>query len=152
MDTTGMKPALVMLIEDSEGDVYTFQRSIRAARILNEVSVMSNGKKALDFLLNPANQDKLPSIIFLDINLPLVNGFEVLKKLKADPRTTRIPVVMVTVSQEEDDIVRSYEYGAVSFVAKCISPESIIDVMSSVHGFNFIAYCPDESQTVGQPS
>lgn len=140
MEMTGLRAARIMLVEDSEGDVYAFKRALREARILNEVDVFATGKDALDHLLRPDNAEGLPGIVFLDINLPLGNGFEVLRKIKTEPHVAHIPVVMLTISQEEEDIIRSYEYGAVSFITKCVRAENLLDILSSVPGFRFVAY------------
>jgi len=146
MDMTGLRAARIMLVEDSEGDVYAFKRALREARILNDVDVFATGKDAIAHLTNEDNQANLPGIVFLDINLPLGNGFEVLRKIKSQETIARIPVVMLTISQEEEDIIRSYEYGAVSFITKCVRAENLLDILSSVPGFRFIAYsgAPEE--------
>jgi CheY-like chemotaxis protein len=138
MDLTRFKPARIMLVEDSEGDVYIFQRAIRDAKILNDVLVFRDGKAALEHLMDQENP--LPGIVFLDINMPMVSGFDVLKQLKAEPRLARIPVVMLTISQEEEDIIRSYDYGAVSFVTKTVRPENLLDIVSASPGLQFVVY------------
>ena len=138
MDLENLKPAKVMLVEDSEGDVYIFKRAISDAKILNEIIVFKDGKEALEYLQDEANP--LPGIIFLDINMPMVSGFEVLKQVKAADRLSRIPVVMLTISQEEDDIIRSYDYGAVSFVTKTVRPENLLDIVSASPGLQFVVY------------
>jgi CheY-like chemotaxis protein len=138
MDLSNLKPAKIMLVEDSEGDVYIFKRAISDAKILNEVVVFKDGKEALGYLLDDASE--LPGIIFLDINMPMVSGFEVLKELKASSRLDKIPVVMLTISQEEEDIIRSYDYGAVSFITKTVRPENLLDIVSASPGLQFVVY------------
>ncbi len=138
MDLSNLKPAQIMLVEDSEGDVYIFKRAIADAKILNEIRAFKDGKEALEYLHDEANE--LPGIVFLDINMPMVSGFEVLKELKADPRLQKIPVVMLTISQEEEDIIRSYDYGAVSFITKTVRPENLLDIVSASPGLQFVIY------------
>lgn len=140
MDISKLKPASIMLVEDSEGDVYIFKRAIKDAKVLNDVMVFKDGKEALEFLNDEKNRDKLPGIIFLDINMPMISGFEVLKSVKADDRLSLIPVVMLTISQEEEDIIRSYDYGAVSFITKTVRPENLLDIVSASPGLQFVVY------------
>jgi len=138
MDLSKLKPARIMLVEDSEGDVYIFKRAIADAKIVNEVLVFKDGKEALEYLQNEENPT--PGIIFLDINMPMVSGFDVLKAVKAEVRLARIPVVMLTISQEEEDIIRSYDYGAVSFITKTVRPENLLDIVSASPGLQFVVY------------
>ena len=138
MDLSNLKPAKIMLVEDSEGDVYIFKRAISDAKILNEVLVFKDGKEALGYLSDESS--RLPGLIFLDINMPMVSGFEVLKELKASSRLDKIPVVMLTISQEEEDIIRSYDYGAVSFITKTVRPENLLDIVSASPGLQFVVY------------
>ena len=138
MDLSNLKPAQIMLVEDSEGDVYIFKRAIADAKILNEILAFKDGKEALEYLQN--EDSELPGIVFLDINMPMVSGFEVLKELKSDPRLKKIPVVILTISQEEEDIIRSYDYGAVSFITKTVRPENLLDTVSASPGLQFVIY------------
>jgi len=138
MELSNLKPAKLMLVEDSEGDVYIFRRAIGDAKILNEVVVFKDGQQALDYLKDESST--LPGIVFLDINMPMVSGFEVLKEMKANARLSRIPVVMLTISQEEEDIIRSYDYGAVSFITKTVRPENLLDIVSASPGLQFVVY------------
>ena len=138
MDLSNLKPAKIMLVEDSEGDVYIFKRAVADAKILNEVLVFKDGKEALNYL--GADDAVIPGIIFLDINMPMVSGFDVLKAVKADSRLAKIPVVMLTISQEEEDIIRSYDYGAVSFITKTVRPENLLDIVSASPGLQFVVY------------
>ena len=140
MDLANLRPASIMLVEDSEGDIYIFKRAIRDAKIMNEVLVCRDGKEALAFLFDEKNRDRLPGIIFADINMPLVSGFEVLKRVKGEERLAKIPVVMLTISQEEEDIIRSYDYGAVSFITKTVRPENLLDIVSASPGLQFVVY------------
>jgi len=140
MDLANLRPASIMLVEDSEGDIYIFKRAIRDAKIMNEVLVCRDGKEALAYLFDDKNKDRLPGIIFADINMPLVSGFEVLKKVKSEDTLAKIPVVMLTISQEEEDIIRSYDYGAVSFITKTVRPENLLDIVSASPGLQFVVY------------
>lgn len=138
MDLKGSKPVRFMLIEDSEGDAYIFRRTLAEAKIANEVIVFDNGKDGLAWLADPANADGLPGMIFLDINMPRLSGFDVLKRLKADDRLRTIPVVILTISQEEEDVLKSYDLGALSFITKSIRPENLMDVVQGTPGIRFL--------------
>ena len=143
MDKSDLKPAKFMLVEDTEGDIYAFKRALRDAKLDNEVLVFKQGQEALDYLVDENNRDALPSVIFLDINMPVVSGFDVLKQLKSHDHLRTIPVVMLTISQEEEDIIRSYEYGAVSFITKTVRPENLLDIVSATQGLHFVVYQRD---------
>ena len=140
MDIGKLKPTRIMLVEDSEGDVFIFRRAMREARLLNEVIVFDDGKDALDWITADRTDEELPGIIFLDINMPRLSGFDVLKKLKQSDRVKGIPVVMLTISQEEEDIVRCYDYGAVSFISKSVRAENLLDILTAAPGIRFMAY------------
>jgi len=138
MELQGARPVRFMLIEDSEGDAYIFRRTLTEAKIANEVTVFSNGKDALTFLMDPENGENLPGMIFLDINMPRLSGFDVLKRLKHEERLKGIPVVILTISQEEEDVLKSYDLGALSFITKSIRPENLMDVVVGTPGIKFL--------------
>jgi CheY-like chemotaxis protein len=125
------RPARILLIEDSEGDIYIFRRALREAKFLNDIQAIQDGETAWEHLhgLPPA---ELPDVIFLDINLPRLTGLELLKRMHADEVLSTIPVIMLTISQEEEDIVRAYDYGAFSFISKTVQPENLLDIISNL--------------------
>lgn len=138
MDLKGSKPVRFVLIEDSEGDAYIFRRTLAEAKIANDVLVFDNAKDGLAWLSDPDNAADLPGMIFLDINMPRLSGFDVLKRLKADDRLRSIPVVILTISQEEEDVLKSYDLGALSFITKSIRPENLMDVVQGTPGIRFL--------------
>lgn len=114
---------IILLVEDDAQDEKLILRALKKVNLANEVDVVRDGQQALDFLFCKgefAGRDgsNLPTIVLLDINLPRVNGLDVLAKLRADPRTRLLPVVILTSSDEEQDRLRGYECGANSFVRK----------------------------------
>ena len=114
----------ILLVEDNEDDVYFIQRALKHQRPLNEV-VVRDGVEALDFLFARGayatrDPNRLPQVVFLDINLPKLSGLEVLKSLRGEERTKFLPVVMLTSSREERDIIDSYNNKANSYVQKPI--------------------------------
>ena len=113
----------ILLVEDNAEDVELTLRAFRKSRVANEVSVVRDGAEALEFLFGAGSSggrspEAMPEVILLDLKLPKVNGLEVLRRLRADERTRRIPVVVLTSSTEERDILASYDLGANSFVRK----------------------------------
>jgi len=113
----------ILLVEDNPQDEMLILRSLRKVNLANQVDVVRDGQQALDYLFREGefaarSGPELPAVVLLDINLPRVNGLEVLEKLRADPRTDLLPVVILTSSDEERDRLRSYEQGANSFVRK----------------------------------
>jgi two-component system response regulator len=118
-----MKPKNILLVEDSPDDQELIRMAFEDNHIANEFIALSDGAQALDYLFGAgqyAGRDvsDTPLFILLDLKLPKVNGLEVLQKLRADPRTAFIPVVMLTSSDEEQDILASYRSGVNSYVRK----------------------------------
>jgi two-component system response regulator len=114
---------IILLVEDNADDVELTLRAFRKSKILNEIAVVGDGVEALDYLFATgahAGRDPktMPEVILLDLKLPKIGGLEVLRRMRADERTRRIPVVVLTSSNEEKDILTSYDLGANSFVRK----------------------------------
>lgn len=118
-----MPPKIILLVEDNPDDEALTLRALKKNNIFNEVVVARDGVEALDFLFatgSYADRDIgiMPQVILLDLKLPKVDGLEVLSRLRADARTKLLPVVILTSSSEEADIVNSYHFGANSYVRK----------------------------------
>lgn len=118
-----MKNKTILLVEDNPDDEALTLRALRRNHIANEVVVTRDGAEALDYLFGEgkfAGRDpaRRPEVILLDLKLPKMDGLEVLKRLRADDRTRRIPVVILTTSSEEQDIAASYDLGANSYIRK----------------------------------
>ncbi|HZL64137.1 MAG TPA: response regulator [Thermoleophilia bacterium] len=117
------KERLTLLVEDNDDDVQLTLRALRLHRIANSVKVVDDGAEALDFLFCRGAYadrlpDELPQLVLLDLKLPKVPGLDVLKKLREDPRTRRLPVVILTSSNVESDLAMSYDLGANSYIRK----------------------------------
>jgi len=112
----------ILIVEDSELDLELTISALRDSHFMNEVDVARDGAEALDYLYRrgafASRPDVLPVVVLLDLKMPKVNGLEVLERMKTDPRLKNIPVVMLTSSREEQDLVRSYELGVNAFVVK----------------------------------
>lgn len=123
---------IILLVEDNEDDVELTLRAFRKSKILNEIVVVTDGVEALDYVFATGshagrNLEASPAVILLDLKLPKIGGLEVLRRLRADERTRRIPVVMLTSSKEETDILSSYDLGANSFVRKPVDFAQFVD-------------------------
>ena len=118
-----MKRKTILLVEDTQPDELLILRTLNKINLANGVDVVRDGQQALDYVFREgefagrAGTD-LPTVVLLDVNLPRVSGLEVLERLRADPRTRLLPIVILTSSDEEQDRLRSYENGANSFVRK----------------------------------
>ena len=112
----------ILLVEDNPQDEKLILRTLRRINLANEVFVVRDGQQALDYLLREGEfagrGGADPTVVMLDVNLPRVSGLEVLERLRQDPKTHLIPIVMLTSSDEERDRMKSYEGGANSFVRK----------------------------------
>ncbi len=118
-----MTDKTILLVEDDPNDLLLEERALADIRIANRVEVARDGDEALDRLLGRGSwegQALSPVVVLLDLGLPRVSGLEVLRRIRADERTRRVPVVVLTSSSEERDLVRSYDLGANSYVVKPI--------------------------------
>lgn len=127
----------LLLVEDSAEDLELALRSLRKAKLTNRIHVARDGVEALDFLFceGPHSGRRItetPKVILLDLKLPKVDGLEVLRKIKGDPRTRMIPVVVLTSSKEQRDIVESYGLGVNSYIVKPVNFETFAGAVSEL--------------------
>lgn len=119
------EPRAILLVEDSEDDELLTRRAFARNGFLNPIRVARDGVSALEML--HAEDAVLPVLVLLDLNLPKLGGLDVLKRLRADPRTALLPVVVLTSSQRDVDIVSSYRFGANAFVAKPVDYREFLE-------------------------
>ncbi|HWP47854.1 MAG TPA: response regulator [Candidatus Limnocylindrales bacterium] len=127
----------ILLIEDNPNDVRLALHAFKRNNLTNRIYVIRDGAEALEFLFctdryaqrNPRNG---PNLILLDLKLPLIDGLEVLRRIKADPNTRTIPVVILTSSQEERDIVESYQLGVNSYIVKPVDFEQFVEAVRTL--------------------
>lgn len=132
-----LHPVHILLVEDNEGDILLTLEAFEESKIKSNISVVRNGQEALDFLYKRAGyeQESKPDLILLDINIPILNGHEVLKIVKHDPELKKIPVIMLTTSSSTKDINLSYENYANSYVIKPIEMEEFLKAMLKIEEF-----------------
>ncbi len=133
----------VLLVEDDEGDVLMTKEAFEYYKIRNRLHVVSDGEQALQFLhkTGPYADAPRPGLILLDVNLPRRSGLEVLAELKKDEDLLVIPVVMLTTSAAEEDILRSYSLHANAFVTKPVDFEHFIDAVRQIDNFFLTLVC-----------
>jgi two-component system response regulator len=134
---TDAGPVEILLVEDDPGDVLMTTEALADAKMANELHVVGNGEEALAFLLREGEYADAPrpGLILLDLNLPRVDGREVLARIKADEVLRRIPVVVLTTSEAEEDILRSYDLHANAYVTKPVDFEAFVKVVRQVDDF-----------------
>ena len=119
----------ILLVEDNPADLELAQRALRKANLTNRIEIARDGAEALEFIFCEGAHmgrkiEDTPKVILLDLKLPKVDGLEVLKRIKTDPRTRTIPVVVLTSSKEQNDVVDSYHLGVNSYIVKPVNFES----------------------------
>src|SRR5260370_41134190 len=127
----------ILLVEDSEADAVLALHALRREKLANNILVVHDGEEALDFLFcrgayAQRSFDHPPRLVLLDLKLPKVDGMEVLHQVKSDPRTKTIPVVMMTSSKEERDLVSSYSLGVNSYIQKPVDFDQFRETVKSV--------------------
>ncbi len=125
----------ILLVEDNPGDVRLTMEALKEGKIRNALSVARDGQEALDFLLDEKKEHPRPDVILLDLNLPRKNGLEVLEIIKNHEELKKIPVVILTTSEDEQDILRSYEHHANCYITKPVELHNFLDVMKCLQSF-----------------
>jgi CheY-like chemotaxis protein len=130
-------PVEILLVEDDPGDVLITREAIESSKVANRLSVVSNGEEALQFLQRdePFADAPRPGLVLLDLNLPRLDGREVLARMKGDPDLRRIPVVVLTTSSSDEDVVRSYDLHANAYVTKPVDFEQFMSVVRQIDEF-----------------
>ncbi|VAW81136.1 hypothetical protein MNBD_GAMMA14-1867 [hydrothermal vent metagenome] len=117
---------IILLVEDNPDDVDLTLRAFRKSRLTNQIVVKRDGQEALDYLLGESEEDDagaLPTVTLLDLNMPRLNGLDVLKRLRSEERTRFMPVVILTTSDEQRDVINSYQLGANSYIRKPVDTQ-----------------------------
>lgn len=143
------KKITILVAEDDEDDRLLMQEALEENRLANDLHFVCDGEELMDYLLHQGNfsdpeSSPRPSLILLDLNMPRKDGREALKEIKADPNLRQIPVVVLTTSKAEEDILRTYDLGVSSFIAKPVVFESMVQIMKTIGTYWFeIVELPD---------
>jgi CheY-like chemotaxis protein len=134
---TNLEDVEILLVEDNPDDVELTIRALRRRNMANKAFVVKDGAEALQFLsasgpYSIRNIDNLPKVVLLDLKLPNMDGIEVLRRIKADPRTKTLPVVMLTSSGEERDVIEAYKLGANSYIVKPMDFGTFVQAISEL--------------------
>ena len=133
----GCRPIEILMVEDNPGDVRLTVEALKEGKVRNNLHTVEDGVEALDFLRRKGRYAEAvrPDLILLDLNLPKKNGREVLAEIKKDPDLKRIPVVILTVSQAEQDIVKSYNLHANCYITKPVDLDQFLEMVKSIENF-----------------
>jgi chemotaxis family two-component system response regulator Rcp1 len=139
MNSVNGKPVEILLIEDNMGDVRLTQEAFKDSKILNNINFVRDGVEAMEYLKREGkNKDALrPDIILLDLDLPKKDGREVLGEIKSNDNLKRIPVIILTVSRSDDDVIKTYNLHANCFITKPISVDKFFSVVRMIEDFWF---------------
>lgn len=143
----------ILLVEDNPGDVRLTREALKEGRLLNHMNVVNDGMEAMDFLRREGKyvDAVAPDLILLDLNLPKKDGREVLAEIKADPKLRRIPVVILTTSSAEEDILKTYDLHANCYVTKPVDLGQFIRVVQSIEDFWFtVVKLPSDESNNGR--
>jgi CheY-like chemotaxis protein len=129
----------IMLIEDSRADAKIIERALREGDVPHRLTLIPDGRQALDYLFGlldePADPDREPDLILLDLNLPGLDGHQVLSRIKADPRLRILPVVVLTTSCREEDVIQTYQAGANTYIPKPAEYERYREVVAALRTY-----------------
>lgn len=128
-----MNPVEILLIEDSPSDVRLTVEALAEAKLRNTIHVAPDGESALAFLRRPG--ERRPQLILLDLNLPGMDGREVLQEIKSDPELSVIPVVVLTTSKSDEDVLRAYRLHTNCYIRKPVDLDQFVRVVQSIHDF-----------------
>jgi two-component system, chemotaxis family, response regulator Rcp1 len=137
VDREGCRPIEILMVEDNPGDVRLTVEALKEGKVRNILHTVEDGEEAIKFLRRQGTYAKAPrpDLVLLDLNLPKKNGREVLAEIKVDPELRRIPVVILTVSKAEQDIVKTYDLHANCYINKPVDLEQFLTVVQSIENF-----------------
>ncbi|MEM9855739.1 MAG: response regulator [Bacteroidota bacterium] len=150
MNTETIKPITILMADDDPDDQLMAQEAFEENRMANALAFVNDGQELLDYLKHEGKYNQTnaprPGLILLDLNMPKKDGRTALKEIKADPNLKRIPVVVLTTSKSDEDVLKSYDLGVSSFITKPVSFESLIEVTREIGKYWFgIVVLPKEN-------
>ncbi|MBF0224061.1 MAG: response regulator [Desulfobacterales bacterium] len=128
---------IILLVEDNPDDVFLTKRALKKSKIHNKIVVVNDGEEALEYLFGTGryqnrNKNESPQVVLLDLKLPKIDGLEVLKRMRQDERTRMLPVVILTTSKEQSDMLKGYELGANSYIRKPVNFNQFVDAVGQL--------------------
>ncbi len=141
----------ILLVEDDPGHARLVEKNLRRANIMNDIVIFPNGQEAIDYLFEPRNHDLLhttePLIILLDLNMPVMDGYQVLWRIKGDERTKHIPVIILTTTFDKREITRCYELGCNIYITKPVDYQQFSEAINKLGSFLSIMTVPDGEES-----
>jgi len=131
----------ILLVEDDNVDAMTVKRAFKDLKVLNPLVITTNGEEALQYLRNESNEK--PCVTLLDLNMPKMDGIEFLKVVKADETLRKIPVVVLTTSKEESDIVESFNLGVAGYIVKPVDYKRFVEAIRAIDLYWTLSELPD---------
>lgn len=137
----------ILLIEDDPGHARLIQKNLRRSNITNEITVLTDGQQAIDYLFKQGefrdSQHHAPLLVLLDLNLPILDGFQVLQRMKQDSRTKRIPVIMLTTTDEAREVARCYDLGCNVYITKPVNYDQFSEAIRKIGLFLSVVSIPN---------
>jgi len=153
METGGNEKVTILMVEDNPGHARLIEKNLRRSSVDNPIIVLEDGKHAVDYLFDDeaaVDRQNYPQVlILLDLNLPVIDGFAVLERIKSDRRTWHIPVIVLTTSNNQEDVNRCYQLGCNAFITKPVEYKQFADVVAKLGMFLTIVAVPDTGGFVG---
>lgn len=142
MNQSNTEEITILMVDDDPEDVFLTEHAFKKGKLANDFRSVGNGQDLLDYLRNEGQfSDPLahprPHIVLLDINMPVMNGFEALREVRNDERIADVPIVIMTTSREHVDISRGYASGASSYIAKPVTPKAMMEVVEVIEDYWF---------------
>ncbi len=140
MSPADLQGVSILLADDDEDDRLLAIDALREAKLANDIAIVSDGEELMDYLhrrgeYSDPRSSPRPGLILLDLNMPKKDGREALDEIRADPELRRIPIVVLTTSEAEEDILRTYELGVNSFITKPVSFEGLVQIMRTLRSY-----------------
>ncbi|MCB0259361.1 MAG: response regulator [Calditrichaeota bacterium] len=133
----------ILLAEDNPGHARLIEKNLRRANINNEIVKFTDGKQVIDYLFEAADHFRLPLLVLLDLNLPVLSGYQVLKRMKSSPKTRNIPVVILTTTEEPHEVAHCYELGCNVYITKPVEYDEFCEAIRKLGLFLSIVKIPE---------
>jgi two-component system, response regulator len=146
--TIETRPGKILLVEDTADDITLTLRALKRNSIVNEVAIAKDGVEALAMLgIEPPHNGPLPALVLLDLKVPKLDGLAVLRRIRAEPRLRRLPVVILTSSSEQRDVIESYDLGANSYIRKPVDFQQFAEAVKTLGLYWLVLNEPPPSET-----